>query len=470
MSFVNPTRHAFLQRAAGRAAVFAALLAFFVIIQPQPARGQPPPQGQAMRLAGLEFAGLARVSKAQAVGASGLQVGQRVTAEELDAAAQRLLDSGLFTKLSYRLRTAGDQATVTFQVEERRGGNLPVVFDNFVWFTGEELASAVRREVPLFDGTAPASGAVIQSITRALEGLLRERKIQGQVSYNPSADAGGRNPRHVFSVAGAAMKVCAVRFPGAAGVSADELVKNSKGLIGAEYSQELASAYAAANLIPVYRRHGHLKAQFGQPTAAVGAGAAAACVEGLVVTLPVSEGASYVWDKAEWVGNEAYAARDLEGPLGMKPGMVADGLRIDEGLKAVEKTYGRKGFLTARVSGEPVFDDENRRVSYRIAVAEGPRYTMSTLTIKGLPEADAEYLKGRWKLPQGSAFDESYLKEFVQKEIEKDFVERAMRAGRMKLSAKLPKVDASVKLNPQALNVDVTIEVRELELEDDGSM
>jgi outer membrane protein assembly factor BamA len=414
-----------------------------------------------MRLASVEFAGLARVTTEQAAGASGLQVGQRVTVEDLDAAAQRLLDSGLFTKLSYRLRTSNDQATVTFQVEEQRGGSVPVVFDNFVWFTNEELVSAVRREVPLFNGTAPERGGVIQNITRALQSLLQERKIEGQVNYTPSADPTGRNPKHVFSVSGSAVKVCGVRFPGSAGVGEGELVKNSKGLLGTEYSQEFAGAFAYANLIPVYKHHGHLKATFGQPVAAVGSGE---CKGGVVVTLPVTEGVSYTWDKAEWSGNEAYEARELESPLGMKPGMVADGLRIDEGLKAVEKFYGRKGYLQARVKAEPAFDDAGRRVTYRVAVAEGPRYTMSTLTIKGVPEADADYLKERWKLKQGAAYDSTYLKEFVEKEIGA-FVERAMQTGRLKFSAKQPKVEPEVKLNPQALNVDVTIDLKELDLE-----
>jgi outer membrane protein assembly factor BamA len=149
----------------------------------------------------------------------------------------------------------------------------------------------------------------------------------------------------------------------------------------------------------------------------------------------------------------------------MKPGMVANGLKIEEGLQAVEKFYGRKGFLQAKVKAEPVFDDDAARVSYRVAINEGPRYTMSTLVIKGVPEADADYLKERWKLKQGAVYDNTYLKEFVEKEIGA-FIDKAMQTGRLKLSSKQPKVEPTVKLNPQALNVDVTIEIKELDLEE----
>jgi len=41
----------------------------------------------------------------------------------------------------------GNQVTVVFQVKENKGGQSPVVFDNFVWFTDEELNAAIKREV-----------------------------------------------------------------------------------------------------------------------------------------------------------------------------------------------------------------------------------------------------------------------------------------------------------------------------------
>jgi len=66
---------------------------------------------------------------------SGLKIGQAIDQSILDAAAGELLKSGLFRKLSYRVRSSnpGNQATVTFELEES-AVSLPVVFENFVWF------------------------------------------------------------------------------------------------------------------------------------------------------------------------------------------------------------------------------------------------------------------------------------------------------------------------------------------------
>jgi outer membrane protein assembly factor BamA len=424
------------------------------------ANAQQRPPASEMQLSRIEFSGLQSVSLEQAIATSGLKIGQRVDVELLDTVAQRLLDSGLFTNLSYRLRASGNQATVIFKVEEPKGrGGVPVVFDNFIWFTDEELKQAVRREVPSFDGTAPESSSVTGAIARALQQLLQERKIQGQVDYTPSADPAGGNAKHVFSVKGTQIKICGVRFPGATSVQESELIKHAKPLMGSEYSQEFVSAFADANLIPVYRERGHLRAGFSLPSAKPEADSGASCGKGGVVaavTLPVNEGLSYLWDKAEWTGNESFTPAELEASLAMKSGAVANGLKIDAGMSAVEKVYGKRGFLTARLVHEPVFDDANRRVTYRFSITEGPQYRMGALTITGVSEAEASRLKEKWKLREGDVYDASYLDEFMKKET-KELLERAFREGRMRPGFKPPKIGGSIRPNRRTLIVDVVI-------------
>src|SRR5688500_15917005 len=78
-------------------------------------------------IAKIEFEGLQQISPDEALATSGLTVDQPFKVEDVDAAAQRLVDSGLFKQLGYRTRTVGNKVTITFQVEEARGGNSPVV-------------------------------------------------------------------------------------------------------------------------------------------------------------------------------------------------------------------------------------------------------------------------------------------------------------------------------------------------------
>ena len=97
------------------------------------------------RLAKIEVLGIKRMTTAQVIALTGLEIGQPIDNSLLDAASDKLLKSGLFRHLSYRVHIAADQATVIFEIEES-ARNLPVVFENFVWFTDDELLAADGRQ------------------------------------------------------------------------------------------------------------------------------------------------------------------------------------------------------------------------------------------------------------------------------------------------------------------------------------
>ncbi|MFN2480518.1 MAG: POTRA domain-containing protein [Pyrinomonadaceae bacterium] len=408
------------------------------------ARAQQPPAGR-MRLAKIEVVGLQGLKEEQIVAASGLKLGQAFTVEDFDAAAQRLLSSGLVTKVSYKLRERAGEAFLTFDVTESgRAGNSSVVFDNFPWFTPDEIAAAVRRDVPAFDGTAPDSSAVIESIRRALERLLAERKIAGQVEYMPSMNLEtGGNRKHVFTVNGARLAVCAVSFPGASGVPEKELIATAKSILENDYSQEFAANFADVALRELYHERGYLRVEFDQPRATVGGDAT--CASGVAVAVPVREGVSYNWAGAEWSGNSALTPAELDAALGMKAGEVANGAKIKRALRGVARAYGHKGYLTSSLKPAQEFDDAARRVTYRFEVREGAQYRMGELKIAGLAEADAEKLRARWALRAGEVFDETYYEEFLRKNL----------SGILQPGAR-PQVTMFVKPDREKLTADVS--------------
>jgi outer membrane protein insertion porin family len=379
------------------------------------ARAQSPPAGQKFKLSKIEVTGLQHTALEEVIAASGLQTGQQVDEGVLDEAAGRLLQTGLFTKLSYRYRTTGDEAVVTFIVEEARG-SLPVVFDNFIWFSRDELTSAVRRELPSFEGTAPESQGAIKLITKALTDLLAARHIGGEVEYITATDESGAHPRHVFSVRGVRVPLCQLHFPGAEQVSESELIKNSKLLFETDYSQETAAAFAVNSLLPLYHQRGHLRARFSEPRATANdADAKANCKGGADVAIPVAEGLAYLWDKAEWTGADALTVAELDAALNMKAGEVADGLKIEAGARAIHKAYGRKGYLDLRLKSAPTFDDANRRVSYRIQLEQGAQFHMGTITVAGLSDAEAARVARAWPLAPGAVFNMDAIEEFGKK-------------------------------------------------------
>lgn len=375
-----------------------------------PAQSQQSPGAESWKLASIEFEGMLRSNRDRAILASGLSIGQKVSIAEFTAATERLAKSGFFKRVKYRYQYSGDSADLIFEVEDAKW--LPVVFDNFVWFSEGEIQAAVKVEEPDFDGTAPSSGDAINSIRRALQKLISSRNITGQIEYLPSYFPGGGDREHVFRISGAKIPLCKLNFSNASGVSETELVKLSKRLFAEDYSRSFARDFADGNLIPVYRERGYLRARFNMPAAKPETDN---CKNGVSVTIAVEEGLAYAWDKAEWSGNATFSNSDLDSMLGIKQADVANGLKIDRGLKSVRQAYGKRGFITVRVNPVAAFDDDKRLVSYRITVSEGAQYRMGNVSFTGLSDGDAGSLKQKWKLEAGQVYDANYPQEFSDK-------------------------------------------------------
>jgi len=435
----------------GLTAIFVALL----FVSSTPGLAQQP-----VTLRRIEFVGLKRLTAQQALDASGLKAGDSVTREAIDAAAEKLMQSGLFKKLGYKVHTANNETTLIFEVEEA-SRNLPVVFENFVWFSQDEIDRAIRQDVPFFDGTAPEAGTTTDKIAAALQRLLNQKKISGHVEHMPYTDVEkGRDLDKgkleiLFTVQGVKIPVCSLHFPGATAISEADLIKASQSLLKSDYSRKSAGVFASYTLSPLYRRLGRLRAQFQQPVAAVEE-SPSQCAGGVAVTIPVDEGVVYSWQPAEWSGNQVLTKEDLSAALGMKDGEVADGLKIDKGLNAVRKAYGHRGYLAAGIKESVEFDDSTRRVSYRIGVTEGPRYFMGKLIITGLSPEDAEQLKAKWTLGSNAVFDDSYIDDFRQTGL-REFLNGLMQRSH---SGSRAKVEVETRPDSQNKTVDVIISVK----------
>ena len=411
---------------------------------------------QSFKIAKVEFEGLNRFSTQDAVETAGLKVGDQFELTALDAAAQRLLDSGNFKNVAYRTKPAKDQITITFVVEETKVTTSKVIFDNFIWFSDEELLAAVQRDVPSFTGTAPDNGDIVERITKSLQRFLHENKIEATVSYMASQDApGSATQDHVLSVLGIPMPICTLHFPGANNLSEAKLAEASKSLIGTDYSYKFVSLFSQNTLFPIYKELGQLRAAFSPPLAKVEE--SVTCKSGVDLTIPVDEGLVYKWDKVEWKGATALTANELNDIVGMKQGEPANGVKLEKAIKEVQKAYGRKGYLNATLQSVPSFEDSKSTVSYLMNISEGPQFRMGQFTAKGFPEQMTKLLEERWGLKPGAVFDAGYSVEFSQKQMNE--IMRSLHQERRAQGRQAPTVKWNNTINRTELTVDVVVEL-----------
>lgn len=409
------------------------------------------------KIARIEVEGLQRLTPAEVIASTKLKTGTPFSVTEVDEAGQRLMDTGLFTKVGYKTITTGSNVTIILQLEETKSTQSPVLFDNLVWFTNEELYLAIKREVPSFAGMAPDSGSMTDAIKQALQKLLDEKQIKGTIEYSAwQTGVNSGKQEHVFSVTGVPIPICKINFPGSKNVPEDTLARKSNELLHADYSHKSAIAFGTFILYPLYREAGQWRAKFGTP--AVKLDKTEGC-DGVSLSIPVDEGPIYLWDKAEWVGNEALSAPALDEALGFKTGEVLIGSKLDKGLVALRRAYGRIGRLDMTLNPTPSFDDAGARASFKMEIKEGPRYTMGNLSTKGLDDESAQMIQDAWKLRRSEVFDASYIDQFLR--VDGKEALRRLSIRWQEVGKSVPRVEQTIKKNEQSLTADVTLEFKE---------
>jgi outer membrane protein assembly factor BamA len=401
-------------------------------LAPASALGQGASSG-ALTIGEIRVTGQNRLRTDRVEAAIGLKAGDLFLVKDLNRVAERLGRSGVFEEVSYMYTPHGSQVEVEFKVREVARFRK-CAFDNFVWARDDELQERLQRDIPLYTGEAPESGEVLEEMSRDLEELSRERGVLVHVERLQQGSLGAANWIHLFIAQGLHITMQAVSFSGALTVNPKELDREVAELIGKPYSAVRCRAFASAGLIPFYRERGYLRAGV-EVEARIRSHSEGSDEFGVEVLFAITEGNVYRWASPEWQGNQRKSATELESLIGMKPGSVANGKKIDEGWEAVKRAYGKEGFIEANVTPEPVFDEAGRQVHYAVAITEGAQYRMGSFQATGMPQAVADRLKRKWKLTPGDVYDASYLGEFLKADAPSLLQGILTRSSRIKTTA-----------------------------------
>ncbi len=366
---------------------------------------------QTGKLAAIKATGSQRYAAAQIVAATGLHVGDSAGREEIQAAADRLAQLGPFSNVRFRFTSAGENVAVEFQVED--APTVPVSFDNFPWFSDDELTAALQQTVSLFDGGAPEQGSILEEMTDALRKLLAGRGIRAGVERTLMARPGGDGMMQQFRVVGASLRINSVQFQDALAAESKRVQERLSDLVGKPYSRFAVEVFLSEQVRPVYLERGHLRVRFGPPKARFTGDPNRPLPDSVLVIVSVEAGPIYRWGGTDWSGSAAFGPAALNDFLGLKPGDIADGMKIAAAWARVENEYTRRGYLAIKLEPKPLFDEAALRVIYRVAISEGVAYRMGEMVITGLSLAAENKLREAWHLLRGEIFDRSYFEQFL---------------------------------------------------------
>src|ERR1700735_210200 len=379
---------------------------------------QSPAKAGAAHLDSVTVTGSKKFGSGEIASAIGLRAGATINRDDLQAAADRLAALGPFSNVQFHFTTVESGVRATYEVSDAPG--VPVSFDNFPWFTDEELTAALKRTVLLFDGSAPQRGTILDAMSGALEKLVQTRGVLGNVSHTlVNLPLGGQ--RIQFRVEGTDLVVKSIEFSDALATTDRHVQQSASDLIGKSYSRSAIELFEFEQVRPIYLAHAFLHVQFGAPSARVTSDSAQPASGGVVVVAPIVPGPAYKWGGGLWNGNSVIPTRDLNAMVDLKLGDVADGNKIAALWERIQSLYGERGYLDAKVDAEPQFYDQDARVIYTVTIVEGPQYRMGQLVLTGLSIDGEKRVRAAWSIPTDSIFNEKVYEDFLDAGIKHAF-------------------------------------------------
>jgi outer membrane protein assembly factor BamA len=429
-----------------RRAVINLTCLFILLVSSSLSSSAQGPPAASFRLASVKYTGLNRYTAAQVNTEMGLRLGDMISADQLKDASDRLSQSGAFDNVSFHYVTNDKELSAEFQLRESQKV-LPCIFDNFVWFSDQQLEQTLRTRVPLYTGVSPEDGSTVKEIAVALEQLLRANGINGTVQEIANAERlGGPITAMLFEVKGVEMPIQSVSFPGASMVPEKDLVAASSQLMKQNFSVTNVSLFGSKGLLPIYKRRGYLRAQFEKPQPKVIGGGPDKSTQEIAVVLPVKEGSEYFWEKADWNGNQQIPKEDLNRLLGMKARDLANQDKIDAGVEAVKRAYDTKGYIDASIQPTMTFDDDAKLVSYDVSLDEGIQYHLGHVHFSGLPDRATDELAKKWQLKPGDIYNATYVSDFVKTVAMPTVVKMGIKTTNISINSQRDKQAASVEL------------------------
>ncbi len=371
----------------------------------------------ARQLIAIKVVGSKRFPEAAIAAATALQIGTAVVEDDFKKAARNLGDTGVFTDIAYSFSYSSAGTKVEFHVTDV-AKFVPARFEDFVWFSDEELSRRIKEHVPLFDGELPLSGRMPDEVSDVLQAMLVENAIPGHVEYKREGKQDGPIEAITYSVSDVVIRVQNIEFTGIGDTERPALEAAAQRLPEHQYSRSRLNLLVQHQLLPVYYARGYLKATFSQPQPKVVKQTTEA-EDGprnqtfVDVTFAVTPGLQYNLSSVKWSGNKEFPSDQLQKMVRAEIGQPANTVRLADNLKDVQRLYGSRGFLTASIKANAAFDDAARTVAFVLEVNEGYEYHMGELEFRGLDNSLTAKLRAAWRLRFGEIYDATYIDEYL---------------------------------------------------------
>jgi outer membrane protein assembly factor BamA len=380
-----------------------AFLAFCLLV--------PSLSAQTFKLPPITFTGAPAFSQSDLLKVSGLEPGATSSQAALQAAAQHLSDTGLFSDIRFESNAKG----LVYTLKPMPADNLlPAHFANFVWWSPEELSAALRTRVPLYTGVVPINGNLQDSITAALKAMVAEKGVAtANIVAMPKAPGPNATPTSItFLIDTPDVRIHTLTLAQTSAAMQSKLDKVIKDQTGKSFDQDNTRSAIASLITEVYRNDGYLDATLLDLTHPAPQLSATSIDVDLTAT--IREGEPYRLSHLTWPGSDIMSTTDFDKQVKLKPEDVASQLALRQSLGPLARAYYTKGFQDAKVQAPAVLDPATHHVAYTVRVVPGDQYRLHSVKFNGLSEAQTKEINSAWRMKPGDFYDVTYVTEFLK--------------------------------------------------------
>lgn len=359
----------------------------------------------------IRITGDAPYTDAEILAVAQLKPGDVLTRDTIAAPAQHLLDTGLFDSAEMELTGPGSRTAHLELKPTPLNKLLPASFENYVWWTPQELTEAIHTRVPLYRGVCSDAGNLPDLIQAALEQMLAEKSVQATTSHTivePTTD----HPQRVvnFKIESPHILLASLDITGTPPALAAAMQQLTQRAERIPFNEGLSGVTTRQVLLMPALNAGYLSADLTDVQRSVTTTLSGI---GVAYSAHLDAGEPYKVAGIAWQPTPVYSAADFDKDALLHPGNIASGEALHKTEAKIIAAYRAQGYIDAYIAPTPTLDPAAHTVTYALQAVPGDVYRLKTVTPLNLtPEAQQEFAAS-WRMRPNDIYNESYVASFI---------------------------------------------------------
>jgi outer membrane protein assembly factor BamA len=319
----------------------------------------------------------------------GMHVGDSFKQDDLNAAAQRLSDSGYFDNVGGALEGMTNKINVTIDLNPSTHAELlHAGFHNFIWLTPQEITTALRDKLPLYRGYLPEVGGQMEKADEVLMAALAANGVTASVQHE-TIEPSLEHPERVveFVIVKPSIKVSNVKLAGVSESHVPYLQKSVNATAKTSYNAGLAGKSTVVSILEPLLDAGYVNATLSDVEVTPTTGSDGNIT--VVMASTLSADGVYHVGTISFAGAPLMSAEEFAAGAKLHAGDVASHKLLMGTIAPLDAAYRRKGYMDVIASATPTLDKAALKVDYAVTLVPGEPYHLREVMTQGL-EGDAQ--------------------------------------------------------------------------------